>query len=177
MSQWNRRLLKRARQLCQYLLLPLIIIVLTIKLHDSLRAPILPADFATRSLHTIDGRDLTLAELSAKKPLVVWFWNRWCAACQDSLPLMMRLDGKRIGVLTVAVRSGDDIGIVRYLQGHHLAVPVVNDSRGELADSWQVTASPTMIIVAKGEAVSTTSGWTSDLGVWVRLWWVRKWQY
>lgn len=177
MYSWHRRLLNLFKKISLYFFLPLLLAVLLIRTIDGIRAPELPADFSARSLHTIDGRDLTLAELSEKKPLLVWFWDRWCGACHDTLPMLTQISGKRTNVLTVASYSGDDINIVRFLNGHHLTLSVVNDSQGRLAAEWQVTSRPTLLIVAKGEVVSSSSGWTSDTGIGLRLWWVRKWHY
>lgn len=177
MRNWHTTLINQFKQISFYLLLPLLLLVLFIRLMDGIRAPDLPADITGQTLHTIDGQNLTLAELSEKKPLLVWFWDRWCSACNDTVPLLMSLNDKRTNVLTIARRSGDDITIVRFLNGHHLTLPVVNDSHGDLAARWQVTTTPTLLIVAKGEVVCTTSGWTSSLGIGLRLWWVRKWHY
>lgn len=177
MNNWYNALINRFKKVGLYLLLPLLSLILIIRLVDGIRAPDLPADFASQPLHTIDGRDLTLAELSEKKPLLVLFWDRWCAACHDTIPLMIKLNDKRTNVLTIASMSGNDISVVRYLNGHHFNLPVVNDSNGSLAAHWQVTSKPTLLVVAKGEVVSTSSGWTSNTGVLLRLWWVRKWQY
>ncbi|MEN5016576.1 thioredoxin domain-containing protein [Erwinia sp. Eh17-17] len=177
MRNWHHTLIAQFKNVSLYLLLPVLLLILFLRLVDGFRAPDLPSDIATQALHTIDGQDLTLADLSEKKPLLVWFWDRWCGACQDTLPVLMQLNDKRTSVLTIAHRSGSDINIVRYLNGHHLTLPVVNDSRGELAGRWDITATPTLLIVAKGEVVATTSGWTSAPGIWLRLWWIKKWHY
>jgi len=177
MSNWHSKLINKFKKFSLFILLPVLMLILLIRLIDVLRAPELPADFAQQLLHTVDGRDLTPGELSEKKPLLVWFWSTGCSACHDTVPIMMWLNGKRTNVLTVASRSGNDISIVRYLNGHHLTLPVVNDSSGVLATHWQVSSTPTLILVAKGQVVSTTSGWTSSAGIWLRLWWVRKWHY
>lgn len=177
MRNWHNTLINQFKKVSLYLLLPLFLLILFIRLIDGVRAPHLPGDIATQVLHTIDGQNLTLAELSEKTPLLVWFWDRWCAVCHDTVPLLMRLNNKDTNVITIAHRSGSDIHIVRYLNGQHLSLPVVNDSHGELAARWRVTTTPTLLIVAKGEVVSTTSGWTSSPGVGLRLWWVRKWHY
>ncbi|MTD27177.1 redoxin family protein [Erwinia sp. J316] len=165
------------KKVSNYLLLPLLVMILFIRLIDGIRAPNLPDDIAVQILHTIDGKNLTLAELSEKTPLLVWFWDRWCGTCHDTIPLLMKLNDKHTNVLTIANRSGNDINIVRFLNGHHLTLPVVNDNHGELAARWQITTTPTLLIVAKGEVVGTTSGWTSAPGIGLRLWWVRKWHY
>jgi len=177
MKNWHNILINRIKKVSLYLLLPVFSFIVIIRVIDGIRAPQLPDNFSSQLLHTIDGRDLTLAELSEKKPLLVFFWDRWCSACHDTIPLLIRLNDKRTNVLTVASYSGNDISIVRYLNGYHFNLPVVNDSDGILAADWQIVNKPTLLIVAKGEVVSTSSGWTSNAGVLLRLWWTRKWQY
>lgn len=159
----------------RYILLLLGSLLLVFMLLDFFRAPSAPADFATHSLHTIDGRDVTLAELSDKKPMLVYFWGSWCGICRHISPHIDRLHARGFNVLSVALRSGDDIRVVQYLNGAHLSMPVVNDPQGEMASAWEVNVTPTILIISKGEVVQTTIGWTSYAGLRLRLWWAQKW--
>ncbi|KAB8306352.1 protein disulfide oxidoreductase [Erwinia endophytica] len=156
------------------LLLGILIIALS-SVSDVFRVPQLTEGFADQRLHTIDGRELTLAELSAKKPLLVYFWSRWCNLCHHTLPTVLALSNDGINVLTVALRSGDDISVVRYLHGKHLTMPVVNDPQGEIATRWNVSVTPTWLIISDGKVVLGTTGWSSPWGIQLRLWWVQKW--
>lgn len=142
---------------------------------DGFRAPRLPKEFAHQHLHTIDGKDLTIAELSAKKPLLIYLWSNGCSACSDTTAGMLKLSDDNYNVLAIALRSGNDIHVVRLLHGKHLVLPVINDPAGELGDSWKINALPTYLIVSKGRMVQSTSGWTSTLSIRMRLWWVNKW--
>lgn len=142
---------------------------------DIFRAPTAPADFAHQPLHTIDGRNLTLAEMSEKKPMLVYFWGSWCGICRHISPHIDRLNEKGFNVLSVALRSGDDIRVVQYLNGAHLTMPVVNDPQGKMAAAWDVNVTPTILIISKGEVVQSTIGWTSYAGLKLRLWWAQKW--
>lgn len=142
---------------------------------DWFRAPTLPEEFAHQNLHTIDGKNLTIAELSAKKPLLVYLWTNGCSACSYTTAGMLKLSDENYNVLAVALRSGNDIHVVRLLRGKHLVLPVINDPTGELSDSWKINASPTYLIISQGKIVQSTSGWTSTLSIRLRLWWVNKW--
>ncbi|MCG4788825.1 protein disulfide oxidoreductase, partial [Roseburia faecis] len=46
-----------------------------------------------------------------------------------------------------------------------------NDERGDLAARWQVSVTPSFLIVKDGKVVSTTTGWSSGLGLKLRLAW------
>jgi hypothetical protein len=74
-------------------------------------------------------------------------------------------------VLTVALRSGDDAQVAKWLAGKRVALPVVNDPRGELSAQWQIGVTPTLVIISKGQVVQSTTGWTSYWGMKLRLWW------
>ena len=163
------------RQGVEVIVLVLFTIGLVSIVVDWFRAPRLPEEFAYQHLHTIDGKDLTLAELSAKKPLLVYLWSNGCSACSYTTAEILELGDDNYNVLAIALRSGSDIHVVRLLHGKHLVLPVVNDPAGELSDSWKINASPTYLIVSQGRVVQSTSGWTSTLSLRMRLWWVNKW--
>jgi len=156
------------------LLLGILIIALS-SVSDFFRVPQLAEGFADQRLHTIDGRELTLAELSAKKPLLVYFWTRWCNICRHTMPTILELSDDGINVLTISQRSGDDISVVRYLHGKHLTMPVVNDPQGKIATRWGVNVIPTWLIISDGKVVQSITGWSSAWGIQIRLWWVQKW--
>ncbi|HBV39449.1 MAG TPA: protein disulfide oxidoreductase [Erwinia sp.] len=162
-------------QCLRALFLLLLAMALVLWLIDWVRAPKPPADFAQQVFHTIDGRTITVAELSAKKPLLIYFWSRDCNVCRYTTRNLINLSGKGYNVLTIAQHAGDDIQIVRLLNGKHLIMPVINDPTGSLAASWQAEVMPTLLIVKKNKVVLSTTGWTSVTGIQLRHWWVKKW--
>ncbi|MGB9097484.1 protein disulfide oxidoreductase [Erwinia sp.] len=162
------------RRIVRDVLLLAIMLVVMFTVIDFFRAPQAPSGFAEAPLHTIDGKDVTLAELSTKKPLLVYFWASWCGICRYTTPDVMKLRDNGANVLTVALRSGDDGRVVRYLNGKHLTLPVVNDPQGTMAASWDVSVTPTLLIVSNGKVVQSTTGWTSYWGMKLRLWWAQK---
>ncbi|MEI2266492.1 redoxin domain-containing protein [Erwinia sp. CGal63] len=163
------------RQGFRTILLLLAMIALVLWLMDWLRAPKAPQGFEQQVFHTIDGRDLTIADLSARKTLLIYFWSRDCGVCHYTTSNMISMSDSGYNVLAIAQRSGNDIQIVRQLQGKHLTMPVVNDPAGAIAAQWQIDVMPTLLIVKKGKVVQSTTGWTSATGIKLRHWWVNKW--
>ena len=83
----------------------------------------------------------------------------------------MQAQGEK--VLTIALRSGDEQTIARWLARKGISFPVVNDANGALSRSWDISVTPTLIVLSKGQVVSTTSGWTSYWGMRLRLGWAK----
>ncbi|WP_051936986.1 redoxin family protein [Erwinia sp. 9145] len=174
-DSWKNACRHQQRQDLRVVLLLVALLVATLAIMDWLRAPHLPTDFADRPLYTIDGKAVTLAELSAKKPLLIYVWSGTCGVCEYASRNVQRLRASGGNVLTVTLNSGDDIRIIRLLRGRHLTQPIVNDPQGEMVAEWGLNVMPTLIVVSKGQVVLSTSGWTSDTGMRLRLWWASKW--
>ncbi|MDI5536303.1 protein disulfide oxidoreductase, partial [Salmonella enterica subsp. enterica serovar Montevideo] len=37
--------------------------------------------------------------------------------------------------------------------------PVINDANGALSAGWEISVTPTLVVVSQGRVVFTTSGW------------------
>lgn len=138
---------------------------------DSWRAPQAPLAFADQPLHTLDGQEVTLNTLSQDRPLLVYFWASWCGICRFTTPTVAEMAQEGGNVIGIALRSGDDEKVQRYLQAKHYQMPLVNDPQGRLSANWQVSVTPTLVIIDKGQVVSSTTGFTSGWGMKLRLWW------
>ncbi|MGF7447376.1 protein disulfide oxidoreductase, partial [Klebsiella michiganensis] len=73
-------------------------------------------------------------------------------------------------VMTVALRSGDNAALARWLAHKKMALPTLNDASGQLSQRWEVQVTPTLIVISRGEVKSVTTGWTSGWGMRLRLW-------
>lgn len=152
----------------------LVVLIMVVMLGmDFLRAPQAPASFGSQPLQTLSNQSLTLDEQSQQRPLLVYFWATWCGVCKMTTPSVSRLAEEGENVLTVALRSGDNAGLTRYLQGKGIQMPVVNDSRGDLSAQWDIGVTPTFVIIDKGQVIATTTGWTSYRGMKARMWWAK----
>ena len=111
------------------------------------------------------------AALSEQKPLLVYVWATWCNVCRFTSPSVNKLAEQGGNVVSIAMRSGDDRRLAQWMHKKDLTMPVINDPRGELVQRWQVSVTPTLVVIDKGQPVSATTGWTSYWGMKLRLWW------
>ena len=126
---------------------------------DSLQLPI-------ATVQLVDGSSYTLKE---GKPVIVHFWATWCPTCKLEAANIDRVSQK-YEVLTVAVNSGDDEKITRYLKERGLSFRVLNDRKGSWAEKFRVQAFPTTFIYdAKGELKFTEVGYTTTAGLLARI--------
>ncbi len=121
-------------------------------------------------IHTLDGETVTLASISEERPVLLYFWASWCGICRFTTPDVARLQSEGESVMTIALRSGNDGEVSRWLSRKRVTFPVVNDSGGEISRNWEISVTPTLVVVSKGQVVTTTSGWTSYWGMKLRLW-------
>jgi len=107
--------------------------------------------------------------LKQGKPVIVHFWATWCPTCKLEAANIERVSQK-YDVLTIAVNSGEDEKIKRYLQERGLSFRVLNDKEGTWAQKFKVEAFPTTFIYdAKGELRFTEVGYTTTAGLLTRM--------
>ena len=75
-----------------------------------------------------------------------------------------------ISVLSIALKSGNPQQVADYLKQEDYRFPVINDPNGEISKSWDIQATPTILIIKDGKIVQHTTGLTSYWGLKVRLW-------
>lgn len=140
---------------------------------DWLRAPQLPADVALQPLSALQG-EVNLATLSQQRPVLVYVWASWCGVCKLTTPTVAALSQHGTQVVSVALRSGSDARVATWLDKKGVRGFAVNDESGALGQRWQISATPTFIVLHQGKVVSTSSGWTSSWGLKLRLWWAAR---
>ncbi|WP_219615054.1 protein disulfide oxidoreductase, partial [Aeromonas salmonicida] len=138
---------------------------------DFWRSPALPEGSPLPTLTLQDGTTADLQAMSRDKPLLVYYWASWCAVCRFTTPTVEQLWQDGENVLTVALRSGNTQQLSKGMGKKGLTFPTHNDERGDLAARWQVSVTPSFLIVKGGKVVSTTTGWSSGLGLKLRLAW------
>ncbi|UAN39483.1 MULTISPECIES: protein disulfide oxidoreductase [unclassified Enterobacter] len=138
---------------------------------DHYRKPALPASFSATPMQSIHGNIHDIAALSQERPLLIYVWATWCSICRYTTPSVNQLAEEGGNVVSIAMRSGDNAKLARWVEKKQLKMPVINDENGALSQQWQVSVTPTLVIVSKGNVVSTTTGWTSYWGLKTRMWW------
>lgn len=118
----------------------------------------------------LDGRTVA-ATVQAGQPMLVHFWASWCPVCaleQGSIESLAR----SYPTLTVAMQSGPDAEVAAHLRKEALTFPVLNDPKGAISTQWGVRAVPTSFIVdAQGRIRFVEVGYSTGIGLRLRLWW------
>lgn len=120
----------------------------------------------------LDGRRVSLADYRGR-PLLVHFWATWCPVCRLEQGTIESL-ARDHPVLTVAMQSGDAGEIAAYLEAQQLGFPVHVDEHGAMAAQWGVRGVPTSFVIdPAGQIRHVTAGFTTGLGLRLRLWLAR----
>ncbi len=166
MKDWFARMRKALpKLLLELLLLLLIVLALEVFLTRNAASGDAPQFAAT----TIQGEHFDLRSLQGR-PSLIHFWATWCTICaleQGSI------DGlaKDVPFISVAMQSGSADEVIDYLRQEDVAYPVVNDPEGALSKRYGVSAVPaTFVVDASGRVRFVTRGYTSAMGLRLRLW-------
>ncbi len=143
---------------------------------DWWRKPAQPLGFTQTELHTLAGKQITLAEFSRNQTTVVYFWGSWCGICRYTSPVVERLHQSGVPVLGVALQSGSVAEVAAYMQAHQFHFDNVNDADGQISRRWQVAVTPTLVLVKNGEMIHHTTGLSSYWGLRGRIW-LADWLY
>ncbi len=77
-------------------------------------------------------------------------------------------------VLTIAMQSGQAEQVARVLNQRQLPWATALDPRGEMSRQLGFKAVPAFVVVdADGHLRAATVGYTSEIGMRLRLWWAR----
>lgn len=117
---------------------------------------------------SVQGEKIDLIALSKEKPVLVYFWATWCGVCTTVSPSVDFIS-EHYQVVTVALSSGEQSRVNQYLKAKDYQFNVVNDPKGLLSREWGVSVTPTLFVIDKGEIKSVTTGFTSPIGMWLRL--------
>jgi len=164
------KLIVRIRKTLPKLLLELLVLLLMLLVLEAFLTRNAASGMAPPfSAQTIQGESFDLQSLHGH-PAVLHFWATWCPICE--------LEQGTIGALaedypfiSVAMQSGSAEEVRAYLQAQGMDYPVVNDPGGVLAKRYGVTGVPaTFILDESGMVRFVTRGYTSSLGLRIRLW-------
>lgn len=120
------------------------------------------------ALISVLDESIDLQQMSQEKPVLVYFWATWCAVCRTVSPSIDFMSD-RYQVVTVALNSGKKSRIKEYLKAKEYDFSVINDPKGMISSAWGVSVTPTIFIIDKGNVSSVTTGFTSPMGMWLRL--------
>ncbi len=118
----------------------------------------------------------TLAEWRTRHPnqaVAIHFWAHWCPICRAEENSITRLS-RDWPVLTVAMQSGPPRQVVTTMRTRDLPWQAVVDERGVISEAHGIHAVPSFVVVdSQGRLRTPTVGYTTEIGMRLRLWWVQ----
>lgn len=126
------------------------------------------------ALELVTGERLALAQWRARHPgqaVALHVWAHWCPICRLEEDSISRLQADH-PVLTVAMQSGPAPQVAQVLQQRRLPWTTAVDEHGEMALGLGVQAVPVLLVLdPQGRVAAASVGYTSELGMRLRLWW------
>jgi len=121
-----------------------------------------------KTLTLIDGSTYNIPK---NKAILVHFWGTWCPVCKLEASNIDAIS-KSYEVITIAVDSKDNENIKKYLKDNNVNFKVHNDTQSKIANNYNISVYPTSFIYDKnGKLVFTEVGYSSTLGLKLRMWW------
>jgi len=123
------------------------------------------------SARLLDGSAVSLHDFRGQ-PLLLQFWATWCPVCsmeQGSIDAIAR----DYAVLSVALDEAAADEIRDWMAEKGVSYAVIRDPSGQISGQFGVQGVPTsMILDADGNIRFVEVGYTTELGLRLRLWWV-----
>jgi len=121
----------------------------------------------------LDGTPVSLEEFRGQ-PVLLQFWASWCPVCsleQDSIDSIARDHA----VLSIALEDTSVDEIRRWMVKKAVSYRVMLDPSGHISRRFGVKGVPTSVIIdAGGEIRFVEVGYTTEIGLRLRLWWVGR---
>ena len=105
---------------------------------------------------------------------LLYVWASWCPICK-TVDGSIDAVAREAPVLTVAMQSGGGAEVGRFLAARGYRWPTLVDDDARLSRQLGVDAVPTLIFVDRaGRVRAVTQGYTSEIGIRLRLWWAGR---
>ena len=104
-------------------------------------------------------------------PVLVHFWATWCPICRAEQGSITAIAHDNPDFISIAMQSGKQEEVVRYMREQGIAFPALNDADGSISAAWGVHAVPASFIIGPdGKIRFVEVGYTTSLGLRLRLW-------
>ncbi len=156
----------------------LVAVVLAVQAWQTRHVPAGPAPDLAISVLQPDGTtsSTTLNQWRQAHPgqaVALHLWAEWCPICRAEESSVTRL-AQDWPVLTVAMQSGPAAKVKQVQQQRQLPWQTAVDTRGELTRAFGFQSVPSFVVIdGQGQLRSASAGYTTELGMRLRLWWAR----
>lgn len=117
-------------------------------LKDRKKAP----DFKADIFYPQNRPPFQLSRVNADRPVLIVFWATWCPSCLEEIPQLNSFvsvyQGKIEIVSINAQERSEDIEL--FLAKNRVDFPVILDPDAKLSDLFEVSAIPSVLLLAKG---------------------------
>lgn len=119
-------------------------------------------------VHTLDGKELDLAQYTGKTPVVMEFWAIWCPVCKELQPAVAAAAkkwGQQVKFVGVAVSVNESPEKVKaFVAKYQLPGDQYFDTKGNATGVYDVPATSYIVVINKaGKIVYTGQGAKQDL--------------
>jgi len=102
-------------------------------------------------LENLDGQSISLSDFRGK-PVLINFWAVRCPACRAQMPYLQQVyeewSGK--GLVLLTINNGESLSkIEEFMQSQAFSLPVLLDTRGSIAQKYNITGIPTTFFIDK----------------------------
>jgi thiol-disulfide isomerase/thioredoxin len=164
--RWRRWLLEIA------IFLVLFVAFQAWQLRDTARGPA-PAIHGQR----LDGSVFSLADWRAsqpQQPVLLYFWAEWCPVCKTTAGSVANIAADW-PVTTLANQSGPADAVRQVMAERGYAWPTLADPDGQAMRDYRLPGVPAFVIIdPQGQIRFVSVGYTSELGLRLRLWWAGR---
>ncbi len=159
---WPKRLLRWGAEL-------LLLVGLMLAVEAWMTRDVPRGERVTLAAQTLDGQPFDIRQWQGKSG-IIYFWAEWCPVCRANRHVITSL-AKDQRVITVAMQSGSREEVAAYMHKEQFSLPVIVDEQGEIASSFHINGVPAALIIDKEGRIShVTRGYTTELGLRLRLW-------
>ena len=102
-------------------------------------------------LNNLEGKPVSLGALRGK-PVILNFWATWCRPCVSEMPFIQMVyeEQSAEGLVLLAINiGGTSSQIKEFLQGHNLSLPVLLDTKQDVARRYNIRYIPTTFFIDK----------------------------